>query len=73
MIGAYDHDNGKEIWRTTYNGYSVIARPVTGHGMVFFSSGFDRPTAMAVKLGGQGDVTASPLAWIIKKGAPHTP
>ena len=73
MIGAYDHDNGKEIWRTAYNGYSVIPRPVTGHGMVFFSSGFDRPTAMAVKLGGQGDVTGSHLAWTINKGAPHTP
>ena len=73
MIGAYDHDNGKEIWRVAYNGYSVVPRPVSGHGMIFFSSGFDRPTAMAVKLGGQGDVTASHLAWIIKKGAPHTP
>jgi len=73
MIGAYDHDNGKEIWRVAYNGYSVVPRPVSGHGMVFFSSGFDRPTAMAVKLGGQGDVTASHLTWTIKKGAPHTP
>ena len=73
MIGAYDHESGKEIWRITYNGYSVIPRPVTGHGMVFFSSGFDRPVAMAVKLGGHGDVTASHVAWTINKSAPHTP
>ena len=73
MIGAYDHESGKEIWRITYNGYSVIPRPVAGHGMVFFSSGFDRPVAMAVRLGGHGDVTASHLTWTIKKSAPHTP
>ena len=73
MIGAYDHEDGKEIWRITYNGYSVIPRPVVGHRMVFFSSGFDRPVAMAVKLGGHGDVTASHVAWMIKKSAPHTP
>jgi outer membrane protein assembly factor BamB len=73
MIGAYDHEDGKEIWRITYNGYSVIPRPVAGHGMVFFSSGFDRPVAMAVRLGGHGDVTASHLTWTINKSAPHTP
>ena len=73
MIGAYDHESGKEIWRITYNGYSVIPRPVVGHRMVFFSSGFDRPVAMAVKLGGHGNVTASHVAWMIKKSAPHTP
>jgi len=73
MIGGYDHDNGKEIWRVTYNGYSVVPRPVTGHGMVFFSSGFDRPIAMAVKLGGQGDVTKTHLKWTLNKGVPHTP
>ena len=39
MIGAYDPVNGKEIWRATYDGYSVVPRPVIGHGMVFFSTG----------------------------------
>ncbi len=73
MIGAYDPDTGREIWKATYNGYSVIPRPVVGHGMVYFSSGFDRATAIAVKLGGKGDVTNSHVAWTLAKGAPHTP
>ena len=73
MIGAYDPTNGKEIWRTTYDGYSVVPRPVVGHGMVFFSTGFDRAKAMAVKLGGKGDVTETHTKWILPKGAPHTP
>ena len=74
MVGAYNPDTGAEIWKVTYgDGYSVVPRPVTAHGMVYFSSGFDRPTALAVKLGGRGDVTESHLAWRITKGAPHTP
>ncbi len=73
MIGAYDAANGKEIWRATYDGYSVVPRPVTGLGMVFFSTGFDHPKAMAVQLGGKGDITDTHIKWILQKGAPRTP
>ena len=51
MIGAYDPTDGREIWRATYEGYSVVPRPVVGHGMVFFSTGFDRAKAMRDNLG----------------------
>ena len=73
MIGAYDPNNGKEIWRVTYDGYSVVPRPVIGHGMVFFSTGFDHAKAMAVQLGGKGDITDTHVKWILPKGAPKTP
>ena len=73
MVGAYNPDTGAEIWKATYNGYSVVPRPVIAHGMVFLSSGFDRATAIGIKLGGRGDVTGTHLAWELKKGAPHTP
>lgn len=73
MVGAYHPDTGAEIWKVTFSGYSVVPRPVTAHGLVFFSSGFDRATAIAVKLGGRGDVTESHVAWTANKGAPHTP
>ena len=72
MIGAYDPTNGKEIWRATYDGYSVYpARRLST--VVFFSTGFDRAKAMAVQLGGKGDVTETHGKWILPKGAPHTP
>ena len=73
MIGAYDPHTGREIWKATFSGYSVIPRPVVGHGMVYFSSGFDRATTIALKLGGKGDVTESHAGWSLAKGAPHTP
>lgn len=70
---AYDAADGKELWRVKYDGYSVVPRPVSGHGMVFLSSGYDRPSLLGVKVDGKGDVTVSHLAWKAAKGAPHNP
>lgn len=73
-VCAYDPKDGREVWRARYGeGYSVVPRPVYGHGMIFISSGFDRPVAMAIRTGGQGDVTDSHIAWTLTKGAPNTP
>ena len=72
-VSSLDPQTGKEIWRVRYDGYSVIPRPVFGHGMVFLSTGYDSPTAMAIRVDGQGDVTDSHVAWTLKKGAPNTP
>jgi outer membrane protein assembly factor BamB len=73
MIAGYDPKNGKEIWRSKFDGYSLIPKPVVGHGLVYFSTGYDSPSFMAVKLGGSGDVTATNAAWKVGKVAPHTP
>jgi len=72
-VVAYDPADGKEIWRAKYDGYSLIPRPVFGHGMVFLSSGYDLPSLLAIRVNGRGDVTKSHIAWTISKGAPLTP
>jgi outer membrane protein assembly factor BamB len=73
-VCAYDPRDGRELWRASYGeGFSVVPRPVTGHGMIFVGTGFERPTVMAIRTGGAGDVTASHVAWTIAKGAPNTP
>ena len=73
-VCAFDPADGTELWRARYGeGYSVIPRPVFGHGLLFVSSGYDRPVAMAVRPGGQGDVTETHVAWSLTKGAPNTP
>jgi len=72
-VVAYDPADGKELWRAKYEGYSVIPRPVTGHGLVFFSSGYDFPKLLAVRVDRSGDVTESHIARTLTKGAPHTP
>jgi outer membrane protein assembly factor BamB len=72
-VAAYDPADGKEIWRIKYDGYSLIPRPVYGHGLILLSSGYDRPSMLAIRAGGSGDITDSHIAWTITRGAPHTP
>jgi outer membrane protein assembly factor BamB len=73
MVGAYDPRTGREIWQVRYEGYSVVPRPVFGHGLLFLLSGFDSPVLLAVRPDGQGDVTKTHIAWTSRKAAPLTP
>lgn len=73
MVGAYDPATGAEVWKVRYKGYSVIPRPVFGHGMIFISTGYNTASVLAIKADGKGDVTDTHLVWTLKKGAPHTP
>ena len=73
-VTSYDPASGRSIWHVRYpNGYSIVPRPVYGHGLVFISTGFDRPTVLAIKVDGKGDVTESHVAWRLDKGAPLNP
>ncbi len=73
-VMAYDPKDGRELWRARYGeGYSVVPRPVFGHGLLFLCTGYDRPTLIAVRPGGNGDVTDTRMAWKISKSAPNTP
>lgn len=72
-IVAYNPRNGDEYWWFRYDGYSNVPRPVVGKGLVFISSGYDRPEFYAVKIDGTGDVTESHLGWNMKKAAPLNP
>jgi outer membrane protein assembly factor BamB len=73
-VWAYNPENGDEIWRVLYgSGFSVVPRPVHGHGMVFIGTGFGYSNVYAIRTGGNGDVTDTHLAWSAKRGAPKTP
>lgn len=74
VVNALDPASGREIWRVRYGqGYSVVPRPVFGHGLVFIGTGFDRPSVLAIRPDGQGDVTDTHVAWTVTKSAPNTP
>ena len=70
---SYDPADGQEIWRVTYDGYSLIPRPVYGHGLLFISTGFDSPIVLAIRPNGTGDVTKTHVAWSLRQNAPLTP
>ena len=55
-------------------GYSVVPRPVFGNGLLYLSSGFDRPVLYAIDPAkASGDVTETHVRWTQPKGAPNTP
>lgn len=73
VINALDPLTGREIWHVEHGGYSVIPKPVFGHGLIFLSTGYDAPELFAIRPDGRGDVTDTHVEWRVKKGAPHTP
>ena len=72
-FAAYDVSSGEELWHVRAPGWSVVPQPVIGHGMVFYNHDYDHPELMAVRLGGNGDVTESNVVWRVQRGAPSTP
>jgi outer membrane protein assembly factor BamB len=71
-VQAYDPASGKELWSVSGNTFEVIPTPVVGHGLVFCASGRAGPT-MAIRPGGNGDVTSTHVAWSVAKGSPFVP
>jgi outer membrane protein assembly factor BamB len=74
-VGAYNPQDGKEIWRVGYGeGYSVVPRPVFADGLLFVATGFERATLLAIDpKGATGDSTEKHVTWSATKGAPLTP
>jgi len=72
-VAAIEPATGKEIWRVKYEGYSVVPRPVHAHGHIYLSTGYDKAKLLAIREGGQGDVTDSHITWTMGRGAPLTP
>src|SRR5262249_55750478 len=73
MVGGYDPKTGAELWRVRYTGYSVIPRPVYGHGLIFICTGYDSPSLLAIRPNGKGDVPETHVAWKEKRNVAHTP
>jgi outer membrane protein assembly factor BamB len=72
-VFAYEPKNGKEIWRVHYEGYSNVPRPVSGDGLIFICTGFDKAQLWAIRPDGQGDVTESHVVWKYLKQVPLKP
>ncbi len=74
VVSALDPADGREIWRARYGeGFSVVPRPVFGHGLVFIGTGYDRPSTYAIRVDGRGDVTDTHVVWTSSRSAPNTP
>jgi outer membrane protein assembly factor BamB len=73
-VVAYDPATGKELWRANGTQSHPIPSPVAGHGMVFATAGSQAKRALAIRLGGSGDLTNSPsVVWRYEKGTAYVP
>jgi outer membrane protein assembly factor BamB len=83
-LSAYDAASGAELWRVEErSAYSGATRPVTGHGLVFFPSGFASGQVLAVRPGKQGEVLDAKaprppgmqlqVVWKTNRNAPKKP
>ena len=71
---GFNLKNGELLWSVYAQGEGVTPSPVVGDGLLFTSSGFEKTTLRAIKLGNaKGDVTESHVAWEQKKGVPTQP
>lgn len=71
-IVAYDPATGKELWRHKGVDSNAIPSPVANSELVFVSAGFPEKIAMAIAMGGSGDLTDK-VVWKYAKGTAYVP
>lgn len=67
---GYDAATGEELWRVRHSGFSMSSRAVQADDLVLVNTGFMRPELWAIRLGGEGDVTETHVAWKCVRGLP---
>ena len=71
---SYDPATGKELWRHKGLESNAIPSPVANNDTVYLVAGFPAKIAMAIKLGGSGDLTGTPnVPWKYAKGTAYVP
>lgn len=69
-VYGYDPLTGDERWKVDYErlGFSNVARPVTGDGMLFLSTCFMRAEMLGISLKGKPEIV-----WRYRKSVPSSP
>lgn len=71
-IISYDPSTGKEFWRHNGVQSNAIPSPVANSETVFIVAGFPKKIAMAIPLGGSGDL-GDTVKWKYEKGTAYVP
>ncbi len=71
---AYDPMTGRELWRITERAqHSASTRPVYGHGLLFYPTGFAKGQLLAVDPGASGEATGTHIRWRLKRSVSNKP
>lgn len=68
-----DPKSGKRIWYAEGPSEKSVSTPSVGLGMVFSFAGSPSPRAMAIRLGGEGDVSTTHVVWDAARAMPYVP
>ncbi len=72
MTRSYDAKSGEVLWEASGLTKNIIPTPVTGHGLVYVTSGFQGYSTQAIKLSARGDVSDSKdIVWKIRQSSPY--
>ncbi len=70
---ALDPKTGEQIWFADGPSQKFVCTPSVGHGMVFSFGGSPDKHAMAVRLGGHGDILTTHTKWRNERSMPYVP
>ncbi len=70
---ALDATNGECLWFAEGPNQKAVSSPSVADDIVFSFAGSPAEKAMAIKLGGQGDVSQSHVIWRTEKAMPYVP
>ncbi len=71
-VVSFDPNTGNELWKVNGSSSEAIPQIVVGGGLIYSTSGRNGPT-LAIRPGGNGDVTDSHVFWRTPRGGPHVP
>jgi outer membrane protein assembly factor BamB len=64
---------GKLLWFADGPSQKFVSTPAVGHGLVFSFGGSPEKRAMAIRLGGSGDVSDTHVVWRNERAMPYVP
>jgi outer membrane protein assembly factor BamB len=69
---AYDPRTGRELWQVRFIAWSAAPRPLYSQGLALMITGLGATELLAVRVGAQGDVTDTHVAWKFNKNVAKT-
>jgi outer membrane protein assembly factor BamB len=72
-IDAYNPQNGELLWYTGSQRQTPIPSPVFHDGIIYLSRGYRNSDFLAIRPGGQGDVSEKNIVWRAASGASYVP
>jgi len=73
VVHGLDAKSGKMIWKVSYDGYSVIPKPIYKDGLLYVCTSYNTPWLYCIDPRGMGDITNTHVRWSHQKQVPHTP